>query len=337
MFNRIKKIFIYIRDYKKNRELSRMFQDRNTFPLVAEQYKLCIKYSNDSPETEEETLSKLVILGHSIEKGLASRNFRPGFGQSKLTDIIKLCNKYLDTWEDRPSRLAYVIGILKEYEYVNINNNFSLPSEMKTSLDKLYDRFMPAGIPETMEVTRDLFFRDVPFDFAGFAASRHSVRDFTGDPINPESMQQAFRLAQTAPSACNRQSTRVYCIYSKTLRTEVALMQNNGPGFVEMGNPILVIASELQDWGAGEQWYGCYIDAGIYIMNLLYSLHSQKIAAIPLNWYATLEKNKRIHTLLNIPESQIVVAVIACGQAEEHFKLVTSERRDSNEIVKFVM
>ena len=88
----------------------------------------------------------------------------------------------------------------------------------------------------------------------------------------------------------------------------------------------------MQDWIAGEQCFGGYIDAGIYLMNLLYSLHYHKIAACPLNWYATVEEDQQLHDLLSIPESQKIVAIIACGNAKENLKLVNSNRLSIEEV-----
>jgi nitroreductase len=59
------------------------------------------------------------------------------------------------------------------------------------------------------------------------------------------------------------------------------------------------------------------------------------VAAIPLNWYADEKSHQQIHELLNIPASQEVVAFIACGNPKEEFNLVTSKRRNANEIVTY--
>ena len=54
-------------------------------------------------------------------------------------------------------------------------------------------------------------------DFEAFsliAHSRHSVRNYSSRTISEEIIAKAVELAQTAPSACNRQATKIYAITS---------------------------------------------------------------------------------------------------------------------------
>ena len=333
MFIRIRKFYNYLKNYKRNRLLLRMLDEKTTYPLLAEYYRLCMKYSNEHFETEEQILSRLIIDGHSIEKGLAQANLRFGFGQKKVKFLISLCNLYLDKYQGIPSRLSYVIGILREYEVLHDNEGQSLDDDTRLSLESLFKRFLPSKVPFTRSTTKQEYFSMAEESFPIFSSSRHSVRDFTGAAVDSTIIQRAVELAQNAPSACNRQATRVYCVYNDELRAEIAFLQNNAHGFVDFANPILVVTTELQDWGTGEQWYGGYVDGGIYLMNLLYSLHYYRVAAIPLNWYAGIEKNNLIHELLEIPESQVVIALIGCGYPKDSFKLVTSQRREAREVL----
>ena len=54
-------------------------------------------------------------------------------------------------------------------------------------------------------------------DFRAFAQSRHSVRWFSDATVDLGVIKQAISIAQTAPSACNRQATRVKIIKDKTI------------------------------------------------------------------------------------------------------------------------
>ena len=105
-------------------------------------------------------------------------------------------------------------------------------------------------------------------------------------------------------------------------------------GFGDRASSILVVTSDLQAWGFGEQWFGPYIDGGIYLMNLLYALHFNKVGACPLNWYASLENDSKLRVLLQIPENEIVIAMIACGSLKKNFKLAYSKRKNYKTIMK---
>ena len=339
MFAKIRKIVDYIRHYKTNRDLLLMYKEETTFPFYTQDYRNCIKYSNARLESAEQILSRLIIIVHSIEKGLATtEDVRLGFGQPKVLDIAHLCNQYLDLCNDRPFRLCYAIGVLQEYQRMHNEASYTLKEEIVSAINQLVERIGAdsAISTQTEQVCAKDYFMHSNADFAAFAASRHSVRDFSGEMVPEDILRQVIELAQTAPSACNRQSARVYAVYDEKKRTRLVDMQNHQRGFADNANPLLVLAFDRKDWETGEQWFGGYLDAGIYLMNLLYALHFHKIAAIPLNWYASLEYTQELRDMLDMSASQVPVAVIACGYPKSDFKLVTSKRLPMEDVLKLV-
>lgn len=334
--NRLQKISRYILGYNHNKKLLRILEERSTTPFYIRHLQKSMKYSYLKKESAEQMLSLMVISYHSLEKGLAMSDKRYGFGQPKMRDLIILCNDYLEKYADYPSRLVDTLGVIAEYDKLHKDHNFALQPDLQDSIDTLLKRTEGHWtISHTRKVTKQEYFEDVESCFAQFSSSRHSIRDFDGTLVDKLVLEQVFALAQNAPSACNRQSTRVYAVYDEHKRKQLVELQNHGRGFADNANPLLVIATEMQSWCAGEQWFGGYVDAGIYMMNLLYALHYHKVAAIPLNWYADEEANKKIHDILAIPDSLEVVAFIACGNPIEEFQLVTSKRRNAQEIVTF--
>ena len=334
---KIKKFCDYILSYKYNRRLLRILDDKITFPFYLEHYKKCIEYTNDKKDKEEKIMSSLLIIAHSIEKGLASKSIRYGFGQTKIKEILMLIEKYSSITNKYSDRFYYVLGILNEYYQLHINNLDALENQLLKDLRNNLSKY-EVNIDETRTITttKSDYFLDTNKDFKTFALSRHSIRDFSKEEVAEETLTKVFKLAQQAPSACNRQSVHVYAIYNKDIIYKLVDLQNHQRGFADNANPLLVITYEMQDWGAGEQWFGGYLDSGIYIMNLLYSLHYYKIAAIPLNWYATIENNNELRDILNIPDSHIPVAFIACGYPIDEFKLVTSKRRNLKEVISII-
>lgn len=338
MFEKIKKIAAYIRNYKQNRDLLRMYNEEMTFPLYARDYRSSLKFSNRETKSSEQILSRIIILVHSLEKGLAtSEEFRLGFGQPKVLEVARLCNAYMDLQRDKPFRLRYAVGVLQEYKRLHEGATFALKPETVKAIDKLMERVGKDIVgTQTQTVEKDRYFAKSQSSFEEFAKSRHSVRDFSGDSVSEEKLREALALAQQAPSACNRQSVRIYAVYDEAKKRRLVEMQNNQRGFADNASPVLVVTFERQDWEEGEQWFGGYVDSGIYMMNLLYALHYHKIAAIPLNWYATMEKTDELKAMIGMPESQIPVAVVACGYPKSDFKLVTSKRLPVEDVLKVI-
>lgn len=334
---KIKKFYRYIRFYKKNRDILRILNEKETFPLYIDHYNRCVTYTNNKKDQLEKILSSLIISGHSIEKGLANKNIRYGFGQQKVKETIELIKQYKNITNIDTDRFSYVLGILDEYYQLHLNHFESLSNNTINDLKDVLTLYKDSITEtKTIEVTSEDYFNFSNSSFIDFATSRHSIRDFSGKKVEETLLEKVFELAQKAPSACNRQSVHVYAIYNKEIIFKLVDLQNHQRGFADNANPLLVISYEMQDWGTGEQWFGGFLDSGIYLMNLLYSLHYYKIAAIPLNWYATIENNNKLREVLDIPDSHVPVAFVACGYPINDFKLVTSKRRTIKEIVHFV-
>lgn len=337
MMSRVGKIWRYLRSYNQNKKTLRILEEKSTTPLYLRHLQKVLAHTYYRQQTAEQMLSKMVISYHSIEKGLAMSEKRYGFGQPKMRALIALCNRYLDAYCDYPSRLEDTLGVIAEYDKLHKMQGFSLDEDVQQSIDAILKRTEGHWkISQTKHITKQKYFADVQKSFAQFSASRHSIRDFDGTDVPKAIMDEVFALAQNAPSACNRQATRVYAVYDEQKIKQLVDLQNHGRGFADYARPLLVIATELQSWGTGEEWFGGYLDAGIYMMNLLYALHFHQVAAIPLNWYADEDVQQQIHELLHIPASQEVVAFIACGNPKDEFNLVTSKRRNANEIVTYL-
>lgn len=332
MINKLKKIFHYIANYRQFKSYSAMIDDPYTFPLYKDHFLRTIQYNCVQTNTQEKLLTRIVLAYHTIEKGLNKADLRLGFGSAVVSELVGMCDLYSNQYIDKSQRLIDAINVLNEYLNIHKQANYDIDPAIQKRIELLVEKYQP--LPEytlTRLSIRDYFSID-SLDFASFAQSRHSVRDFEGTPVDSSLVDDAIILAQTAPSACNRQSVRLHVVWNKEKLDSIAELQRGGRGFIDKANPIIVISYELQDWIAGEQWFGGYVDAGIYLMNLLYSLHYYKVAACPLNWYATLEEDHALHQLLSIPQSQVVVGIIACGNAKDELGLVKSNRLSIDEI-----
>ena len=68
-------------------------------------------------------------------------------------------------------------------------------------------------------------------------------------------------------------------------------------------------------------------------MNLLYSLHFNKVAACPLNCYMSKSKEKEVKKIAHIPKSEKLVIMISCGKPKNDLKSAFSERYDLESIL----
>ena len=137
----------------------------------------------------------------------------------------------------------------------------------------------------------------------------------------------------TAPSACNLQHTRVHSISNSYIRKQLLSLQNGNRGFGADADKLLVITTCLSDIQYVEERNDPYVNAGIFIMNLCYALHYNRIGCCILNWHAKPETDMTARSLINIPDAESIVAIIACGIPPEEFDVARFPRKDIENIL----
>ena len=78
------------------------------------------------------------------------------------------------------------------------------------------------------------------------------------------------------------------------------------------------------------------LPGGIFLQNLLYSLHFYMIAAVPLNWSKHFKDDIKLENILGLPKSEKVIALVAIGYPVDNFKVPISRRKNIDEIFKII-
>jgi nitroreductase len=293
-----------------------------------------IKYSNGFFRDDNETklLTKIILDSHSIEKGLTMPNKRLGFGQAKILTLVKRCNDFKSQYSDENIYFMEVIGVIKEYLRFHRNEGFVLPMEVISSCEELVAPY--ASVKETIQPlkTSDQYFEYSNSSFLLFSNSRRSIRNFSGK-ISEESLFKAIELARNAPSTCNRQSIRVHIVKGESKKRELLKIQSGNRGFGDLAECLLILTSDLSAWEAGKLRHGPYMDGGIFTMNLLYSLHYYKIAACPLNLFLPVDKDKKLRSIIPIPDNEAIIVMIAIGSLPEQISIAHSARKSTQSII----
>lgn len=260
-------------------------------------------------------------------------NKHVGFGQEKVMRIVKLCQEYKALGYDlQAPRYTDALALLKEYTLFHLNADAK--NKATREADRLLDETETiVSSIQWYDVDREDYFKDCDQPFDVFAKSRHSCRNLSGH-VNQEALTKALELAMSAPSTCNRQSTRVHLIQSEEAKMNILKIQKGCRGFGELADQFIVITSDLSDWDSMHQRNAPYVDGGIFAMHLLYCLHFYHIGACTLNLYLTKKATKQFHTLLDIPQNEIPVVMMAIGIPPKDFDLARSPRRAAGEITK---
>lgn len=288
-------------------------------------------YYSEFYKGRNDLFNRMLIVGHVVEKGITMPNRRLGFGYGQIRELISLCKRALHQNKSDSEQYLFALQDLYEYLQIHEDNSYELPKDIKGSIDFL---LMDKGISsKSASTTKASFFRGNA-DFKSFAKSRHSVRNFSDEKISDECLKSVFELAQTAPSACNRQSVRVH-IYDGDAKKKILKLQNGNRGWGNMADKVFIVTSEQTAWD-GYFTKAAYLDGGIYTMNLLYALHYYGICACCLNLYLPWKEMKALRKTFGIHDSEIPVIMIAIGYPpKDDFLVANSNRIDFHRIITF--
>lgn len=295
--------------------------------------QLALEFCNTFNNDREASLTSLLIKSHVLEKGITMPERRLGFGYDRIRELICNCETAIQRFGTDSMELQSSLVDLKQYRDIHVEKGFQLPDDIETGINKLVT-YLKIADENCYRIKKTDFFKETS-DYKQFAESRHSVRWFSDKPVDKELLLKAIELAQTAPSACNRQSVRVKIIESPKKKKVCESLQNGNRGFGQYADKWLLITAELGAW-AYRDVNSAYIDAGIYVMSLLNALHYYGIVACPLNAHLEIDQLKELQKEIGYPESEIPMLFIVVGNAPEDFMVAKSRRKDVKEIISFV-
>lgn len=297
--------------------------------------KRFVSYSRALRTEGKDHIQGLISLNtHIIEKGLTMPQMRAGFGQEVLRKLFTLCRIWEESFDKSEHFYTQAVNTILEYSHVHSELGYSFEepfaSELKIFVEGHKD--FGASCQPTFE-NADHYFSKKEACFPEFALSRHSVRHFSEENIPIQRLIDAVDLAQSAPSSCNRQTTRVHIITGKKDITSVLALQNGNRGFGQYMNKLLIITYYIPHYGSVKERHLGYIDSGIFTMNLLYALHYHQIGACTLNWCDSPKDEARLRSLLSIDDKETITVIIGCGLLPDRsFSVAKSTRLEGKAI-----
>ena len=269
-----------------------------------------------------------IVMGyHVLEKGLTMPRRRLGFGKGAVIHLVNLVASFEDRFGTDDPQVRHAVGVLRAYRELHRESPDPMPR---------LDAFLAAhpDIPAAPEphVKREDFFAAKDAPFPQFAASRHVCRHFAG-PVPRGTIAAAVEIALTAPSACNRQPARVHVVDDPELRDRLFAAQGGTRGFGADADKVLVVTADLSTVRWGWERHDCYVNGGIFVMNLCYALHYLGVAHCILHWSVSPEVDRAAHAFLGIPANEAIVQVIACGLPPAEFDVAASPRLALSEVL----
>ncbi len=267
-----------------------------------------------------------IVMGyHVLEKGLTMPRRRLGFGKGAVVHLVNLIQSFEKRFGNDP-QVRHAVGVLRAYRELHRESPDPMPR-----LDAFLAEHADVPAAAQPHVRREDFFAAKDAPFPAFAASRHVVRHFAGT-VPRETVEEAVSLALTAPSACNRQHARVHVIDDPALRDRLFAVQGGTRGFGADADKVIVVTADLSAVRWGWERHDCYVNGGIFVMNLCYALHYLGIAHCILHWSVSPDVDREAHRFLGIPPNEAIVQVIACGMPPEEFDIASSPRLSVSDV-----
>lgn len=285
--------------------------------------------------TRENLLSEVIMAYHVLEKGLTMPDRRLAFGKDAVKHLMSQIDKFIKAFSAQDPQVKHAIGVLSAYLKLHLDAGFDFGqdraywNDIRAFLQQFSD-VEPAVQPH---VTRDEFYRDKNKPFPAFAAARHTLRNYSDRPLPMSRVRQAVELAMTTPSACNRQYWKTYCISNRDLGQKVLGLQRGNRGFGHLADKVIVVTVNFEAVGPHER-NDVFTNGGMYLMNLCYALFYYGIAHCVLNWSKSLEVDAELRSLIKLPASESVIAVLSCGETPDEFDVAASPRRDVSEVFR---
>ena len=336
MLKKLKNSFLG-RSLKKSREIFLLFKANISLLKVFlyDYKKFRRNYSHVYSKKKISGIRSWLLFDiHRLEKGLVLKKTRLDFGIDSINRILNNLTEYqtslnLEDCELNSEKLAsYAISILIRYDSYHQSKGCT----HTFSNDEVFHKFTnlqsnQAAGTKTIEIS------DINFnDFESVVTTRFSCREFTGEPVDEEILNQAIKLAISTPSVCNRQHWRARH-FKDTKCQEVLELQNGNAPFRDEIKEILVITTDLGYFITPFERYQQYIDGGMFSMSVLNALHHFKIGSCALNWAASLQQDIDIYKMKLIPNTESVVMVIAIGCYDKRVRAACSTRLEVDTIM----
>lgn len=260
---------------------------------------------------------------HSLEKGLSMPAPRRVFGEQKIAEVEVLVAQLKPNADNRWI-LDYaheVVGEVRHFNESGPDARNSYPTTSEAVL-KAVTSFDKAKVLESLPTSPERFF-----------ATRRSVRIYKQESVPENLLRRAAALAQQAPSVCNRQSGRVRFYSEPSIKKEILALQDGNKGFGHQIPTVAVISSDLRSFHGGHERNQGYVDGGLFAMSLTFALHCLGLGSCMMNWCVGQETDRRLRTLLDLPDNEIVITLMSVGFLPDAYHVARSRRRPPSEVI----
>ena len=224
------------------------------------------------------------------------------------------------------------INVLERYTEFQKKLGYS-NDVLNAELEKYRNVLDPAYSCGITEVNKEELLNKNKGDFKELFLNRHSVRQFSDMPVDYEKVRAAVKLAMKAPSACNRQTAKVYFIRDKEKNKKIGKIIPGNTGFESEVQNYLIVTSTRAGYTTAAERNQMYVDGALFAMSLILSLEYYGIASCALQGSESKRVVEPIKRLAEISDEEVIVLYIAIGNFKDNFQVAVSKRKELSDVL----
>ena len=319
--------------YKQKKMMTKIFHDTIDYDR-----ERLMKYGFRYSQTTENLLADLRMKIHFLEKGLTMPDIRPCFGLMRLRQIADIVER-LGKEHSEKFEMQYIGALINEYTQYHKIRHITLPVEHSALIQRITNVINSkenACVTQQRHYSIKQYFNTIDGTFTQIANSRHSVRNYISKPIPEKIFEHIAQIANTAPSACNRQPCHMHVVTNRDLIDNIFSLGVGCNGFGHLAPAVIIVTHDLECRDDITERMQIGVDTGFFGMNILYALHEKGIGACVLNWDNKREFDYKLRALVpTIKDSETVLFFISCGYTPEEFDVPLGLRKNED-IIKFI-
>ena len=278
-------------------------------------YRAALRRNHSQDERAARLEGAIIRHYHVIEKGLTMPEFKFGSSRNMVAGLIGLLERY----EREPVSVKESISkdqiraaecALQEYRERHQEHGYDVADLFRRFGKDSVQETKSGGSKNSVVKVRPSEEADVFFEFL---KSRVSVRTFLpGHSPSEEMLWRIAEIANTAPSVCNRQTSRLHFFVGEQAQ-KVLSHQGGNRGFGHTIPSVAIVTSDQRYFhGVAERNQG-WIDGGMFAMQTLLAIHCFGLGAVPLNWSVLNEQDRRLKRETGIPDYERIIMLIGFG------------------------
>lgn len=298
-------------------------------------YKKYAKYNfgNRKAKSFHAVQAKILRQTHIIEKGLSLSSPRKGFGTEKINMLLSYLEQYLDLqFPKEDITFKNAVNVLERYTEFQKKLGYS-NEILNAELEKYKIVINPTYSCGIKEVKKEDLLNKSKGDFKELFLNRYSVRQFSETPVDLQKVRAAVKLAMKAPSACNRQTAKVYFICNGEINKKIGKIIPGNTGFESEVQNYLIVTSTRAGYTTAAERNQMYVDGSLFAMSLILSLEYYGIASCTLQGSESKRIVEPIKRLAKISDEEVIVLYIAIGNYKDNFQVAVSKRKELKDVL----